>query len=133
MRHITEHHDGHGLNESITLTCDDQDPNGGGASHLYQAAMVVADPSEEGAPPQSSLVLHVQFQHGPRAEPGSKHGITEAVLYSILLDRLRAFQAGPYPCMENEHQIEMLEKCLASTKRRADERAARGVLGKNQK
>jgi VCBS repeat-containing protein len=33
MRQITDHHDGHGLNESIGITADDLGP--GGASHEY--------------------------------------------------------------------------------------------------
>ncbi len=130
MRLIFEHHDGHGLNDAITITCDEQDPNGGGASHAYRATIQVHSgiPFVEAA---AEPVLDIQFQHGPRHVEGSKPGVTEAVLYAILLDRLKAFQAGPFPHPENERQIAALEECLASTKRRADERAARGVLGKN--
>jgi hypothetical protein len=121
MSFITEHHDGHGLNESIVLRADTKDPQAGGASHRYLASI------------GENCCAEIQFQHGARTEPGSIPGITEAVLYAILLDRLRAFQAGPYACAANDDQIEWLEQCLASTKARADERAARGVLGKNQK
>lgn len=119
-RTLTLHHDGHGLNDSLRIEADALDPNAGGASHHF---VVV---SAGGA-----VVAHVDFQHGPRGEIGSSPGVTEAVLYAILLDRLRAFQAGPFPSSENEKQIKALEECLASTKARADERAARGVLGKN--
>jgi len=120
-RTIETHHDGHGLNESILIEADPQDPNAGGASHEYWFTM-------EGAG-----VGRIQFQHGPRHEPGSTPGITEGVLLAVLLDRLTAFQAGPYPCEENAEQIKHLEAALALTKKRADERAARMVLGKNLK
>jgi hypothetical protein len=121
---ITEHHDGHGLNESITLQADLEDPNAGGASHRYLGTISVPGVGE-------IVVARIQFQHGPRKVEGSEPGITEAVLYAILLDRLRAFQVGPFPHPANEDQIQALELCLASTKARADERANRGVLGKN--
>lgn len=120
-RMIETHHDGHGLNESIEIGADPQDPNGGGASHDYTFTMGGVE------------VGRVQFQHGPRQEPGSTPGITEAALLAVLLDRLTAFQAGPYPCEENAEQIKHLEAALALTKKRADERAARQVLGKNLK
>ena len=116
MRTITEHHDGHGLNESITLEPDDPGP--GGASHWYIARNAGRD-----------IVARVQFQYGPRNAEGSIPGITEAVLYAILLDRLRAFQAGPYACPENARQIAHLEAALAECNARADARAERGVLG----
>ena len=116
---ITEHHDGHGLNESLSIEADAPDSKAGGASHHYLVGI-----SED-------CVADIQFQHGPRNEAGSQPGITEAVLYAILLDRLRAFQAGPFPHPANEDQIQALELCLASTKARADERANRGVLGRN--
>lgn len=126
MRVITEHHDGHGLNEALEITADDQDPNAGGASHRYAVDYVCPDAT-------ILDITMIGFQHGPRDVKGSHPGITEAVLYAILLDRLRGFQAGPYACPENDAQITLLEAALALTKARADARAARGVLGKNEK
>lgn len=121
MREITTHHDGHGLNESLGIKADEQDPNAGGASHDYSVCT------------QDNEVAHVQFQHGPRNVEGSVAGVTEAVLYAILIDRLQGFQAGPYACRENAIQLTKLEECLHWTKARADARAKRGVLGKNEK
>jgi hypothetical protein len=155
-RTITDHHDGHGLNDKIRIEADAKDmERGGGASHRYFAVIdlgpsdstFVEDLDErlsgsdnpveyvrDSAGNRAELtVAEIQFQHGPRADATSMPGITEAVLYAILLDRLRAFQAGPFPSKQNEEQIELLERCLISTKGRADERAARGVLGKNEK
>ena len=119
---LTDHHDGHGLNESIIIEHDPRDvEKGGGASHYYSCAIA-------GRP-----VATIQFQHGPRDVAGSRPGMTEAALMAILIDRLRAFQAGPYSCRENAIQLTKLEEALHWTRARADARAARGVLGKNEK
>lgn len=120
---ITTHHDGHGLNEGLEIYCDNRDPKAGGASHDY--TIHAKDP---GAP-----VAQIQFQHGPREEDGSKHGCTEASLLAILIDRMEAFQAGPYACHENDMVKTKLQEALFWTRYRVDERAKRGVLGRNQK
>ena len=119
LRTIDTHHDGHGLNESIVIYSDT--PDGSGAAHIFD--MHIAGHS----------VGSVQFQKGPRNVEGSTPGVTEAALLAILIDRLRGFQAGPYGCRENAIQLTHLEECLHWTKARADERAKRGVLGKNAK
>ena len=121
MPQITTHHDGHGLNDAIMLECDERDPNAGGASHDY-TAMLYGD-----------IVLNAQFQHGPRHEAGSKPGITDAVLLAVIKDRYEAFQAGPFSCEENQRVLEHLDAALAEMRARADARASRGVLGKNEK
>jgi hypothetical protein len=115
------HHDGHGLNESIVIEMDAEDPNGGGASHFYALSIAGVN------------VGALQFQQGPRNVPGSTPGVTEAAIYAILIDRLRSFQKGPYACRENAIQLTKLEECLMWTKERAHERGRRGVLGKNAK
>lgn len=119
MRDIIDHHDGHGLNEAIRIRADAPGP--GGASHEY-----VLDIG-------GFCVASIQFQKGPRQEPGSIAGVTEAALLAVLIDRLRCFQAGEYACRENAIQITKLEETLHWTKARADARARRGVLGTNQK
>jgi hypothetical protein len=115
MRQITDHHDGHGLNESITIEADDLGP--GGASHKYEMRM------------KGYSVGALQFQEGPRNVDGSIDGLTEAALVAVLIDRLRGFQAGPYACRENAIQLTKLEEVLHWTRARADARAKRGVLG----
>jgi hypothetical protein len=116
---ITDHHDGHGLNEAIVIRADEPGP--GGASHRYQLGIA--------AGPTAVDCGFIQFQKGPRNESGSTPGATEAALLAILIDRLRGFQAGPYACRENAIQLTKLEECLHWTKARADARAKRGVLG----
>lgn len=119
LRTIDTHHDGHGLNENITIYTDT--PDNSGAAHVYD--MHIAGHS----------VGSVQFQRGPRNVESSTPGVTEAVLYAILIDRLRGFQAGPYSCRENAIQLTHLEEALSWAKARADKRAKRGVLGHNIK
>lgn len=116
-RTIDLHHDGHGLNESIVITSDE--PSNGGAAHYYELRI------------NEQLVGKIQFQQGPRNEPGSIPGATELAILAILIDRLQGFQAGPYSCRENAIQLTKLEECAMWQKARADERAKRGVLGKN--
>ena len=131
-RTITMHHDGHGLNEKITLNSDAPGP--GGAPHSYEAWVVSERIRDDGSSKEiSSRCLNLQFQEGPRNVEGSIPGITEAILYSIIIDRLEGFQAGPYSHPENDNQLKHLYACLASTKARADERAQRGVLGTYKK
>ena len=128
MPTINHHHDGHGLNDIITIECDERDPNGGGASHNYTAAI---DTSEGVNPP--SICVEVQFQHGPRLLETSTPGATEAVLIAILIDRMEGFQDGPFRCRENAIMLTKLQECMHWLRHRADERARRGVLGKNQR
>lgn len=126
MRQIHGHEDGHGLNDSITISADELDPQSGAASHYYVADM-------ENSARNPIKVAEVQFQHGPRHEPGSKSGVTEAVLLTIVADRMRSFNAGPFACRENALVLTKVEEALHWLKHRADERAKRGVLGKNEK
>lgn len=123
LRHITTHHDGHGLNECIGVVAGSDGP--GGASRYYCATIADTD-RHDGS---RDLVLRVQFQEGPRNEPCSRPGVTEAVLLVILIDRLVGLQGGPYACQENEQQLYHLREALRLTKACADARAARGVLG----
>lgn len=116
QRVVDTHHDGHGLNESIAIRADA--PSNGNASHRYE--FYIGD----------VLVGFEQFQQGPRNEPDSTPGLTEAAVLAAMIDRLQGFQGGPYACRENAIIITKLEECLLWTKVRADARAKRGVLGK---
>lgn len=126
-REITDHHDGHGLAESITIEADDLDPNGGMASHRYLVYMR-SDPESEAA-----MVATIQFQQGPRNVAGSKAGVLDSVLLAIVIDRMRAFNAGPFSTRENSLVMTKCQEALHWLKHRADERAQRGVLGHNTK
>lgn len=123
-RQITDHHDGHGLTESLIIEADGPGP--GGASHHYRVHIQV-----DGA--KLFDVAEVQFQKGPRLETGSTPGVVESVLLAIVIDRMRSFNAGDYRCRENALVMTKCEEALHWLKARADERARRGVLGTYQK
>ena len=121
---ITDHHDGHGLLETMEIKrLDDKGP--GGAHHRYEVRI----PNREGY----EVSTRIQFQRGPREEPDSIPGILEPVLLAIVMDRLKAFQAGEYACRENAIALTKIEEALLWMKRRADNRAKRGVLGTTEK
>jgi hypothetical protein len=119
VRSLTTHHDGHGLNESISIGTDA--PDGSGAAHFYILSI------------DGETIATIQFQKGPRNVEGSLPGATEAALYAILIDRLDGFQRGPYPSKEGAMQLTKLQECKMWARERADERAKRGVLGTNNK
>ena len=125
MREITDHHDGHGLAESILVSATDE-PGPGGANHVYTAQI------DTGGGYMRS-VAHIQYQNGPRNEAGSTPGVLDSVLLAIVIDRMRAFQAGSFSCRENALVLTKAEEALHWLKHRADARARRGVLGKNEK
>lgn len=118
---VPRHHDGFGLNDRIAITADERDAKGGGSSNFYRVTI------------DGEVCAEVQFQHGPRAEPDSTPGLTDAVLLAIVLDRYEGFQAGPFRCRENALVATKLEEAMHWMQHRARERAQRGVLGKNQK
>ena len=103
---LTDHlFPGDDLNAAIKIHADDRDPNNGNASHNY--AMWVQYPGEADTAHQE-----VHFQHGARNEPGSIQGVTDAAVLSIVLDRYRGFQSGPFACRSNAIVITKLEEAL---------------------
>ena len=119
MREITTHHDGFGLAESIKITADDFGP--GNASHCYIASI------------DGKEVARLQFQHGPRNEPGSTPGLTTAAALAMLIDHLQGFQSGEFRNRETAIALTHLEEAKLWIDHRTRERAARNVLGKYAK
>lgn len=115
-RVIITHHDGHGLNESITIYAGEPGP--GGASHAYGFWIS-----------SSMKVGELQFQLGPRNVEGSTPGLTVNAVLAALVDYLEGFQAGEFKCRENALVITKLEEAMHWVTHRADARARRGVLG----
>lgn len=126
---LIDHFDGFGLNDRLTIERDERDPGAGNASHDYKFWLEPA-PNEV---VDRTCVGFVQFQHGPRHESGSKPGALDPALVAVLLDRYRAFQAGPFACRENALVITKLEEALHWMSARARARTQQGVLGKNQR
>lgn len=109
------------LNDSLTIVATDA-VGSGGANHHWEVRTEHGD-----------VVASVQFQNGPRGEPGSIAGVTHAAMVALLLEPLRQFQAGPYPSRETALIVTKLEEVLDLIHRRTRERASRGVLGKNER
>ena len=61
------------------------------------------------------------------------NGLRDDDLLEIVRDRMKGFQAGPFPCEENDEVIKHLEAALEALKRRTNSRFERGVLGKETK
>ena len=114
------HHDGHGLNDLVVVDCDERDPDAGNASHRYTFFLCGAQ------------VAHVQFQHGPRNVPASRPGVLDEAVLAMLLDRFEGFLEGPFACAETQETFDHLSAAMASVKKRANDRAARRVLGTNE-
>ena len=122
MRTITDHIvEGDLPQNQLWIEVTDE-PGAGGANHRYKVHG-----------PTGSHFGHwnIDFQNGPIAEAGV-NGITMEALLAIVIDRLRSFQAGPYPCRENEAALNFCVGALACLQMRTKERLARGVEGKAQ-
>lgn len=115
------HHDGHGLNDLVVIVSDPRDDKAGRASHKYKVFFA------------GKIVADIQFQHGPRSNESSKRGLLDEAILAILLDRFDGFLEGPYSCAETIETHKHLTAALDAIKKRANDRAARNVLGRNEK
>lgn len=103
-------------------------PGAGGANHLYRVSGF-NDASNPSRPVGEMLdATVILFQNGPIAEVGV-NGLTHEVLIAILVDRLRAFQAGPYACRENALALTKIEEAGMWLAARTLKRMERGVEG----
>lgn len=127
MRELTEHKT-NAANDALTVRAVDA-PGSGGAHHRYEVTgFTTANPSDPmGQQHQTDLIL---FQNGPIPESGI-NGVTQEILLAIVIDRLRAFQAGPFANGYNEAALDYVEKGLQMLKNRTLDRLARGVEGKH--
>lgn len=121
-RRLTSHEDGFGLNETLRVEALDA-PGPGGACHRYRITVAAA-------PGEGTVVGELTFQRGPRLDPQATPGLTEGAVLAVLIDRLEAFSAGPFPSVESADALRLLRLAQDLLKRRAAERAARGVLGR---
>lgn len=115
MRKITSHMI-NPANDRIGISVLDE-PGPGGANHVYA---VDIDGGENG--------VDLHFQNGAIDEVGV-NGITHEVLLAILIDRLQAFQKGPYSCRENAIALTKLEEAKLWLFSRTLARMQRGVEG----
>jgi len=109
-------------NDLITLSVLDE-PGAGGANHRYLASFVSA-----GIP----HAYGIDFQNGPIGEHGV-NGLTQEVLLAIVIDRLEAFQRGPFACKDNEDALSLIKGGLTCLLKRTQRRMAQGVEGTHEK
>lgn len=70
----------------------------------------------------------VQFQAGPLN--GDPNGLTIEALLEVAAMRLEAFNQGQFACIHNTIAIAKVRGAIETLKERAEERAQRGVLGR---
>jgi hypothetical protein len=112
-------------NDTLRVTAIDA-PGSGGANHAYmiEGFNTATNPSSMG----DFHALGVLFQNGPIAEVGV-NGITHEALLSIVADRLRSFQAGPFATKANACALTHIEEAMHWLQQRTLERMRRGVEG----
>lgn len=114
---------GDSVNHQLEITVLDE-PGQGGACHEY----AIGFPNRNGHVVDS---VEVFFQNGPIKEVGV-NGVTQEALMAIVIDRLRAFQEGPFRCRENAIALTHIEEALMWLQRRTVARIKRGVEGTHQ-
>lgn len=127
----------HNTDPDIILDTLDQ-PGPGGAHHVYVAS-VMGQPERkteaDGVPYISRKpILHteIRFQKGGKATEGA-NGLTNEALLEIVRHRLACFQAGDFPCKENESALNHVIAAMEQLRRRTAKRVRRGVEGKEVK
>jgi len=128
MRELTDHRV-NPANDKLKITVEDQ-PGSGGANHLYRisgfdTSTNASDINAESEPFEATTIL---FQNGPIPEKGV-NGITQEALLSIVADRLRSFQAGPFASRENAVALTHVETAQLWLHKRTLDRMNRGVEG----
>jgi len=102
------------------------EPGQGGACHEYQ---ILSSPQT--ANETQALYGNVRFQNGSVKEFGV-NGCHQEDLLAIVIDRLQSFQAGPFPCEENQAALEHCMEALFWLHERTRGRRRRGVEGVNK-
>lgn len=95
----------------------------GNAYHEYHVFFGECDPNTDG------VVL--KFQNGGRNMDGSERGLTGEDLLEICRHRLQCFQTSGYACRENAIALTHIEEALMWLNKRVEDRAEKGILGKN--
>lgn len=107
------------VNSRIFTAVYSNDEKGeGGAKHDYT---IVSNETHK-------VFANIQFQNGAILESGI-NGCQNEDLIEIVLDRLRDFQNGKFPCRENAIAITKLEEALMWLDKRTLDRKKRNVEG----
>ncbi len=119
MRTISIHHESE-LNKLLSISADVKHESG--ASHVYKIG------GDRGA--GLEVFADIEFQRGALSEAGF-NGVSDESVLSVLIDRLRGFQSGPFSCRENALAITKMEEALHWLNARTKDRKERGVEGKS--
>lgn len=134
MRELTSHKV-NGLNESLKIEVHGA-PGQGGACYAYDVVGFDTKDNSASVDTQgyrrSFSRVPIVFQNGPIAESGV-NGISNEALLSIVEDRLKGFQSGPYACRENALALTHIQDALHWLLHRTRERVQRGVEGTSEK
>lgn len=121
-------------NDVLKIIVTDQ-PGSGGANHAYEISGFDLSTNRSADHPEYGQIaagmatkMELVFQNGPINEVGV-NGITHEVLIAILLDRMRAFQRGPFACRENALAVTKLEEAQHWLAHRTNRRVAEGSEG----
>lgn len=132
MRELTSHRI-NPANSELKIEVLDE-PGSGGAQHCYSITgfdyarnKSVPDKRQYGDLKDEDTAV-ILFQNGPINEVGV-NGVTHEALLAILIDRMDAFQKGPYACEENANALNGLLAAQGWLKRRTENRMDRGVEG----
>lgn len=136
MRRIIDHVvDGDSANHQLIIEVTDE-PGSGGANHRYEITGLDTETNPSAIGPtgyKSSYSRQlILFQNGPIKEFGV-NGVTHEALLAIVIDRLAAFQKGPYPSADSDEALGHVHAALRCLQKRTKERIARGVEGTHQK
>lgn len=101
------------------------EPGGGGANHVY---LVIDNHTADGL---ARPFADIMFQKGPIREVGV-NGCHQEDLLAIVIDRLRSFQQGPFPCRENALALTHCEEAMHWLNHRTADRFKRNVEGTNK-
>lgn len=129
MRTI-EDHKINPANDKLVVEVIDE-PGAGGANHAYKVSgfeLSTNKSAGDGVLQNTSKEVVIYFQNGPIPENGV-NGLTQEVLLSIVADRLRSFQAGPFSCKANACALTHIEEAQHWLQQRTIERMRRGVEG----
>lgn len=100
--------------DELQVMVDDEQP------HVYHVH----------GPDASGLKMNITFQNQPPAQGIT--GLTNEVLASIMIDRLKQFQQGAFACKENAQALTHFEEGLHWLQQRTISRIRRGVEGTHE-
>lgn len=111
------------LNQAITIMAEEPQDEGAPTLYRIQLRLPVKASSD-------SLEIDLLFQRGAVGADGSNvNGISDESLMEVLINRLRAFQAGPWACETQAAALEHLKKALAALELRTTRRQEADVEG----